>query len=187
MSTDLSSHPLAPWLDLVRSTLPALKQLGAALPLVQAQCAQQVKAALQLHKDAGALQNAAAFALLEMQLNMLGTQSPARAAQGLLDVQVDTITQLCTQWKTQSDSAAQRAEACVDTLRQAQSQDDVAFVVAGYMNDTHEALQKSAGEAAMLLNAASAGADLLAHRLLDALIAQPAAPAAAAAAAAPQD
>lgn len=174
MPTDPVFHPLAPWLDLVRAALPALKQFGDAVPVLQAQAAQQIKATLALRKQAGELHGAASFALLQMQLDMLGTQSPARAAQGLLDVQVDAITQLCTQWKTQSDGAAARFEACVDTLRQAQSQDDVTFVVAGFLNDTQEALQKAAGETGSLLHAAGAATDLLAQRLLDGLIAAPA-------------
>ena len=169
----MSSHPFSQWLDLVRSSLPAFKQLGAELPAAQAQWAQFVKSTLELHKECAELHKATTFALLQVQLGMLGTGTPARTAHGFLELQLDALGQQAAQWKALSDEAAGRGEACADELRQARSQDDVSFVMAGFLRDADAALRKAAGDSAMAMHSASAAAGLLTHRLLDELIAQP--------------
>lgn len=171
----MSSHPLAPWLDLVRSALPAFKQLGADAPAVQAQWAQFIKSTLDMRKEMTALQNATQFALLQAQLGMLGTAAPLRTAQELFDVQMDAVNGLVAQSKALLDQAATRSGTCLADLRQAENQDDASFVMAGFLRDAESAMRKSAGETALLVTSAHAAADLLVHRMLDDLIADPAA------------
>ena len=171
----MTSHPFSPWLNLMRAALPGLAQAGADWPEAQARYARFVKSTLDLGKDLGTLHQATCAALLQAQLGMLGTMAPARAAQGLLDVQFDTMSQWYGQWKALADDAAARTEACVAELREAQTQDDVAFVMAGFLRDADAATRKAAGDAALLFKSAGAAADVLAHRVLDDLIAQPAA------------
>lgn len=169
----MSAHPFSQWLELVRSSLPAFQQLGAELPAAQAQWAQFVKSTLELHKECAELHSATTFALLQVQLGMLGSGKPARTAHGFLDLQLDALGQQAAQWKALSDAAASRSEACVEELRQARTQDDASFVMAGFLRDAETALRKASGDAAMAMNSASAAAGLLTHRLLDELIAQP--------------
>jgi hypothetical protein len=171
----MTSHPFSPWLNLAHAALPGLAQAGADWPAAQARYARFVKSTLDLGKDLAALHQATCAALLQAQLGMLGTMSPARAAQGLLDVHFDTVSQWYGQCKALADDAAARSEACVAELREAQTQDDVSFVVAGYLRDAETAMRKAAGDAALLFKSAAAAADVLAHRVLDELIAQPAA------------
>jgi hypothetical protein len=178
----MSAHPLSPWLDLVRSSLPAFKQFGAELPAAQSQWAQFVKSTLELGKECAELHKATTFALLQVQLGMLGSGKPARTAHDFLDLQLDALGQQAAQWKALSDQAAGRNDACIAELRQARTQDDVSFVMAGFLRDAETALRKAAGDAAMASHSASAAAGLLTHRLLDELIAEPAQAAAQAAA-----
>lgn len=163
----MSSHPLSPWLDLVRAALPTLQQIGSAAPAAQAQWAQQVKSTLAFGKECSEAQSAVSFALLQARLAMLGTPAPARAAQGLLDIQLDAMGQLFQQWKTLSDQVTARTGACIDALRQAEEPGDVTFVVAGYLRDAEGALSRAAGESALLFKSAGAAADMLTHRMLD--------------------
>jgi hypothetical protein len=169
----MTSHPFSPWLNLAHAALPALQQAGADWPAAQARAARFVKAALDLGKDLGALHQATCAALLQAQLGMLGAAAPARAAQGLLDVHLDTMSQWYGQWKALADEAAARTEACLGDLRAAQTQDDVAFVIAGFLRDAETGTRKAAGDAALLFKSAGAAADVLARRVLDDLIAQP--------------
>jgi hypothetical protein len=170
----MTSHPFSPWLNFVRATLPAMQEMGPDWPAAQAQCAQFIKSTLALGQDLGDLQQATWSALLQAQLGMLGATSPARAAQGLLDVHLDTMTQWYAQWKTLSDNATRRTETCLGDLRQAQTRDDVSFVLAGFLRDAETAMRKASGDAALLFNSAGAAAGVLANRALDELIAQPA-------------
>lgn len=169
----MTSHPFSPWLNLARAALPSLEQAGADWPAAQARYARFVKSTLDLGKDLGALHQATCAALLQAQLGMLGTMAPARAAQGLLDVHFDTVSQWYGQWKALADEAAARGEACIAELREAQTHDDVSFVMAGFLRDAETATRKAAGDAALLFKSAGAAADVLANRLLDDLIAQP--------------
>lgn len=171
----MTSHPFSPWLNLMHAALPALEQAGADWPTTQARYARFVKSTLDLGKDLGALHQATCAALLQAQLGMLGTMAPARAAHGLLDVHFDTVSQWYGRWKTLADEAAARSEACIAELRAAQTQDDVSFVMAGFLRDAETAMRKATGDAALLFKSAGAAADVLAHRVLDDLIAQPAA------------
>lgn len=171
----MTSHPFSPWLNLARAALPGLEAAGADWPAAQARYARFVKSTLDLGKDLGALHQATCAALLQAQLGMLGTMAPARAAQGLLDVHFDTVSQWYGQWKALADEAAARSEACIAELREARTPDDVSFVMAGYLRDAETAMRKAAGDAALLFKSAGAAADVLANRVLDDLIAQPAA------------
>lgn len=168
----MTSHPLSQWLKFVRGSLPALHDAGADWPAAQAQCAQYVKSTLELGKDLGDLHGATCFALLQAQLGMLGATSPARTAQGLLDVHFDTMSQWYSLWKTLSDEAVARTEACLGDLRQAQNRNDVSFVMAGFLRDAETATRKATGEAALLFQSAGAAAGVLTDRALDELIAQ---------------
>jgi hypothetical protein len=172
----MSNHPLSPWLDLVRAALPAFRQAGADVPAAQAQWAQHVQSALELRKEFSALQGATSFALLQMQLAMLGTGSPAKTMHALIDVQADTVTQLFGQSKALSEQLATRAGACIDDLRNSQGQDDVSFVLAGFMRDAEGATRKAADGAGLLLNSANAALDALVHRCLHEMTSAPAAP-----------
>lgn len=169
----MSSHPFSQWLDLARATLPAIGQAGAGLPAARSQYARYLKSTLAFGKDLGELHGAAGFALLQAQLGMLGAVSAARTAQGLLDLQLDTMSQLHAQWKALADRALARTDACIDDLRQARSHDDASFVMAGVLRDAEAGMRKAGEEAAMLFNSASAAGGVLVHRLLDELIAQP--------------
>ncbi|WP_056440980.1 hypothetical protein [Massilia sp. Root335] len=171
----MTSHPLSQWLKFMRASLPALQQAGADWPAAQAQCAQFVKSTLELGKDLGDLHGATCLALLQAQLGMLGAASPARAAQGLLDVHFDTMSQWYGQWKTLADETVTRTEACIGDLRQAQNQNDVSFVMAGFLRELDTGMRKASGDAALLFQSAGAAAGVLADRALDALIAQSAA------------
>ena len=167
----MSSHPLSAWLDLVQAALPAFRQYGAEVPAAQAFWAQHVKSTLELRKEIDALNKATSFALLQVQLGMLGATAPGTAAQALLDVQADTLSGLVAQAKAQMGQAAARGNALLADLRQAESQDDVPLVLAGFLRDADSTARKAAGDAAMLLSSAHAAADMLVHRMLDALIA----------------
>ena len=169
----MTSHPFSPWLSLVRAALPALQQSGAEWPAVRARYAQGVKSTLALGRELGELHGAAGAALLQAQLGMLGATSPVRTAQALLDVQFDTMSQWYVQWKALSDGAVARTDTCIDDLRQAQTQDDITFVMAAFLRDSQAGMRKAADDAALLLKSACAAAGVLAERLLDELIAQP--------------
>jgi hypothetical protein len=170
----MSPHPFSPWLDLVRATLPALQQWGSQAPAAQAHWARHIKSTLEFGKECSEVQRATSFALLQARLAALGTPAPSRAAQGLLDLQLDATTQLFTQWKALADQVATRCGACIDALRLAEQPDDVSFVVAGYLRDTNDALNKAAGETALLCKSANDAAEVLKLRMLDAMIDQPA-------------
>lgn len=170
----MTSHPLSQWLKFLRGALPALHHAGADWPAAQAHCAQFAKSTLELGKDLGDLHGATCLALLQAQLDMLGTTSPARTAQGLLDVHLDTMSQWYAHWKTLSDTAAARSEACVADLRQAQNRNDVSFVMAGFLRELETGMRKASGDAALLFQSAGAAAGVLASRALDDLIAPPA-------------
>lgn len=167
----MSSHLLCAWLDLARAALPAFDQFGTGLAPAQARWAESIKSSLQLRSDMDEFAKSASFALLQAQLAMHGNAAPAQAAQQLFGLQIDTLSALLAQTKGQMEKAALRRTAFLADLRQAESQDDLPFLVAGLVRDADSAMRKSADEAALLLSSAQAASDLLVHQLLDALIA----------------
>lgn len=167
----MSSSPLSAWLDLARAALPAFGQFGAGLAPAQARWAESVQSNLQLRSDMDEFAKSASFALLQAQLAMHGNAAPAQAAQQLFGLQIDTLSALLAQTKAQMDKAALRRTAFLADLRQAESQDDLPFLVAGLARDADSAMRKWAEEAALLLSSAQAASDLLGQRMLDALIA----------------
>lgn len=180
----MSSHPFTPWLALGQTTLAMFKQIGEAgttglkvaggqIPASQGQLAQLIKSTLDMSRELNELQTSICISLLQTQLGTLNSSISAKTLRDLHDVHFDFVNNLCSQWKTTLGNVAERANSCMDDLRQAQTKDDVSFVMMGFLRDAGAKLHKEVEESGMLINSVSAAASVLTQRALDELIATP--------------
>ncbi|QGZ42184.1 hypothetical protein IP92_05409 [Pseudoduganella flava] len=144
-------HPLAPWCALGKSALLMAQQW----------------------QDASA---AAMTALLKTQLDMIDTRQAVQSLQGYADLYQGVADNLATQRHELSKAVIERAAACVEDLRRAGSQDDVAIVLNGFLQDVGARVKENTEQAATVLNAAQSASVVLAHQALDGAAGDGAAP-----------
>lgn len=135
----------------------------------QVQFARTLKSVLDMQRQLGERQSAAALELLHAQLGVF-QPSTISAARDLLDVQADLLGGFATQWKGMLDNLVERSGACIGDLRQARDRDEMVGVLALFASDMSERLHADAERAGSLLGSASEAGKVLVARTLDGMI-----------------
>jgi hypothetical protein len=143
----------------------------AAIATAQSQFAQIVKAMVDVYKDWRAWQAEAGVRLLHTQLDVLQPPGAAVSAQDLAGLPFGLGGDLAAQQKEVLQSLLTRNNTLVDSLRQAQTREEVSLVMAGYLSDVENIWRDSAGKVFGLFNSVNSAAAILGERVLDELIA----------------
>lgn len=176
--------PLSQWLAMSKSSLAMYKQLteatdanvheaAAQLPAGQAQIAQLIKSMLDMGRQWKELQADAFTSLLHAQLTAFNSQLPFTSMQNILELQQALAVDLSAQRYTALKQVSERVNACLDDLRKAGSQDDVAIVISCMFDDVGKQLRANAEQTFTSLNSAATASTVLTHKALDEMIGEP--------------
>lgn len=135
----------------------------------QAQLALGIKAALEIGQVLSERQGAAAIKIMHAQLGLAG--GGGDTLRELAGVQSALASGLDSHWRAAIDSNAQRTQACLGDLREAQNGTEVGGVLALYLQDLGERLRSDAAHAGELLGSATGANKVLLARTLDGMIA----------------
>lgn len=172
----MAFNPLTQWLSFGKSSLEIYKQFTSAgdaglreagAQAGPAQMAQLLKSTLEMSKEWSEAQSDAYAALFRTQLASFDARLTSDTMLTLMDLHARLSNDLSAQSNGTIKGFAQRAHACVHDLQAAQTRDDAAMVVAGFLTDVGGVLRTGAEETASLLNAAQAASGILTHKALD--------------------